>query len=45
MQTAAHHIGQHLAQQRAAWVVVHVSYHGFTMAIIEADGVIIILIK
>ena len=45
MEAAAHHVGQHAAQERTSRIVVHIGYHRPAVALVEADGVVVVVVE
>ena len=45
MEAAAHHVGQPASQERPAGVVVHIGYHCLAVALVEADGVVVVVVE
>ena len=45
MQAPLHHIWHEAAQDGAARIVAHIGYHGFTVPVVKAYGVVIIVIE
>ena len=45
MQASLHHVGQKAAHDGSARIVMHVGYHGFTVLVVKAYGVIVIFVK
>ena len=45
MEAALHEVGQSAAQDGAARVVVHIGNHGLAVAVVEAHGVVVVVIE
>lgn len=45
MEAALHHVGQPTTQEGTARVVVHVCYHRLAVAVVEADGIVVVVVE
>ena len=45
VKAALHHVGQEPTQERTAWVVVHIGYHRLAVAVVEADGIVVVVVE
>lgn len=45
MEAALHHVGQPSTQEGAARVVVHIGYHRLAVAVVEADGIVVVVVE